>query len=405
MFNWSASSIVEYGGLQSKIPYIAAAEAIEGYETDWENANTVNKAVLAYKAVSENGTKLDRPERQAPPMSAPAYVQLMQDSAEWMRMASGQYQADMGAPSNERSGVAIMQRQRQGDNATYHYLDHQASMIRYCGKQIIDLIGKVYDTPRTIPIRDEAGLESDVRIDPNAPEALVREKTGPDTEIVIFNPNKGKYDVIADVGAAYATRRQEAFAAYTQILTQNKELTSLIGDIALRFADFPGAEEAAERLRRMVPQQALEDGTPPDVQALQQQVQQMNTVVQGLQDKLASKIADHINDQEANAVKGYEAQTRRLAALKDALPMDPQDLLNLVREILTSAVQTESALDPALDTTAAVLPEGPGQNAALSEGEGAPMPQGPQGAPPVDLSALAQPQPSPDPTAPLGVNA
>jgi hypothetical protein len=141
------------------------------------------------------------------------------------------------------------------------------------------------------------------------------------------------------------------------------------------------------------------------VQALQQQVQQMNTVVQGLQDKLASKIADHINDQEANAVKGYEAQTRRLAALKDALPMDPQDLLNLVREILTSAVQTESALDPALDTTAAVLPEGPGQNAALSEGEGAPMPQGPQGAPPVDLSALAQPQPSPDPTAPLGVNA
>lgn len=373
MFNYNASASIEYGALQSKIPYTAAAEAIEGYEPIWNAANTNNAAVLPFKAYNDQGQQLPEPKRQSPPMGAPVFMQGMNDAAEWMRMASGQYQADMGAPSNERSGVAIQQRQRQGDNATYHYLDHQSSMIRYAGKQIIDLIGKVYDTPRMVPIRDEAGLESEVYIDPNAKEALVREKTGANSEKVIFNPNLGRYDVISDVGAAYATRRQEAFNAYTQILTQNKELTNLIGDIALRFADFPGAEEAAERLRRMVPKQALEDGPSPDVMALQQQIQQMQMVVDQLNDKLASKVADHVDRQEKNAIAAYGAQTARVGAVKDYLQANPQLLLSFVEEILTSSIQTESALVPALDTTAAVEPTGPAQNAALDQGVGMPL--------------------------------
>jgi hypothetical protein len=62
----------------------------------------------------------------------------------------GQYQSDMGAPSNERSGAAINARQRQGDNATFHFLDHQAIAIRFTGKILIDLIPKIYDTERVL---------------------------------------------------------------------------------------------------------------------------------------------------------------------------------------------------------------------------------------------------------------
>jgi hypothetical protein len=405
MFNYNASASIEYGALQSKIPYTAAVESIEGYEPTWEAANTNNAAVLPYKAYNDQGQVLPKPERQQPPMGAPVFMQGMNDAAEWMRMASGQYQADMGAPSNERSGVAIQQRQRQGDNATYHYLDHQSSMIRYAGKQLLDLIPKVYDTPRLIRIRDEAGTETEVNIDPNAAEPFNREKVGPDQDKVTFNPKAGSYDVIADVGAAYATRRQEAFAAYTQILTQNKELTGLIGDIAMRFADFPGAEEAAQRLRRMVPKQALEDGPSPDVQALQQRVQQMQMVVDQLNDKLASKVASHVNDQERNAIQAYDSQTKRIAALKEQLATDPQDLLMLVREVLTSALSTEAALEPALDTTAAVEPTGPAQDAALAQGEGAPVQSlPPSGFDPSVIHAPGAPEPEPQ-EAPEGVDA
>ena len=69
-----------------------------------------------------------------------------------LMLASGQYQAVMGQQSNETSGVAINARQRQGDNATYHYIEHQAVAIRRTGKILIELIPLVYDTPRIVNI-------------------------------------------------------------------------------------------------------------------------------------------------------------------------------------------------------------------------------------------------------------
>jgi hypothetical protein len=158
----------------------------------------------------------------------------------------------------------------------------------------------------------------------------------------IFNPSVGKYDVMADVGPAFATQRQEAFNAYSQILAQNKELTAVIGDIALRFADFPGAEEAAERLRRMVPQQAMEDGPAPDLLAAQQQIKSLEELVQNLATKLADKTAKHINDQEKTAISAYDAQTKRLAALKDALNTSPEKLVELVRQVIEEAEATSA---------------------------------------------------------------
>lgn len=364
MANYNASASIEFGALQSKIPYIGPLAAFEGVESIWKDANTTNPAYLPFKHLDDDGNPIPAPVRQQPPMGAPVFQQGFRDAIEQMFLASGQNQADFGMPSNEKSGVAIQQRQRQGDNATYHYIDHQSSSITFTGKQLIDLIPKVYDTKRQVLMRDEAGKEAEVTVDPNAPQAYQSQKTGQDKEEVVLNPRLGVYDVQADTGPAYATRRQEAFEAYTTILSQNKELTSLIGDIALRFADFPGAEEAAQRLRRMVPQQALEDGPPPDVIKLQQQIKAMEDLVGELNQKLASKDAEiaikHANvqvqhgknaiGQEKNALDAYRAQSDRLSALKDAFGSDPEGVMHLLRAVVDEALATSSAaLDPSLD--------------------------------------------------------
>jgi hypothetical protein len=318
-------------------------------------------------------------------MGAPVFMQGFRDAVEQMYLASGQNQADFGQPGNEKSGVAIQQRQRQGDNATYHYLDHQAMMVRFAGKQLIDLIPKVYDTPRMVKMRDDAGKETDVKIDPDAPEPVQKEKSEGDNETAILNPNIGTYDVVSDVGPAYATRRQEAFAAWTQILSQNKELINVIGDIALRFSDFPGGLEAAERLRRLVPAQALQDGPPPDVVALQGQLQQMDAIIKGLEAKVADKMADHLNDQEKNAIEAYKAQSGRLSALTpEALGMAPEEFLVLVKEAISEAIQTSgAALAPAIDTEPYIPPEAaaPPMQPPPGGPPGPPM-MAPEGAPP-----------------------
>jgi hypothetical protein len=171
IYNYNSSAAVEYGALQSKIPYVGAAQAIEGNEDYWETANTTNHSILPYNHLDDAGNVMPPPQRQAPPMSAPVFIQGMVNAAEDMRMVSGQYQAEMGAPSNETSGVAIERRQRQGDNATYHYIDHQAMAMRFLGKIIVDLIPKIYETKRILKIMAEDGSSTDVQIDPSRPTA------------------------------------------------------------------------------------------------------------------------------------------------------------------------------------------------------------------------------------------
>lgn len=337
MYNYNASASVEYGALQTKAPWVGPMAAIEENQSDWENANIENKAYLGYKHLDDDGNPIPEPKRPQPPSGAPVFMQGMRDALEQMYLASGQNQADFGMPSNEKSGVAIEKRQRQGDNATYHYLDHQAYMIRFLGVQLIDLIGKVYDTPRIIQWRDEAGNEGQVSVDPEATQHFAQQKDQDGNVTAVMNPKMGVYDVQADVGPAYATRRQEAFAAFSQLLGANKELFALVGDIWMRFADIPGGEEAAQRLKRMVPQQALQDGPPPDVQALQAQLEQAKSFITELSDKLANKSQENQYESEKNVIKAYDAVTARLKAIEKALARDPQGLDLLVHEVIEEA--------------------------------------------------------------------
>lgn len=374
MFNYNASAAVEYGALQTKVPYTGPAKAIEGFEEYWNTANTENHSYLPTNYLDDEGNPIPAPVRQQPPASAPVFMQGMRDAIEQMYLASGQNQADFGQPGNERSGVAIEQRQRQGDNATYHYLDHQATMIRLCGKQLLDLIPKVYDTARMVKFRDDAGNETDIQIDPEAPVPMQKQPNEKGPDQVVLNPKLGTYDVQADVGPAYATRRQEAFNAFSTLLASNKELISLVGDIWMRFADIPGAEEAAQRLKRMVPQQALTDGPPPDVMQLQQQLQAMQGMVAELGAKLADKTAEHLKDQEKNAVAAYDSQTKRIAAIKDYLATQPEMVMQFVAEVIQEAEATSAmGLGPALEPNAELTAE----NMAPTE-QGMP-PQGPPG--------------------------
>ena len=171
IYNYWASAAVEQVALQTKSPYVARADAIEGREEQWATANTKNWSVLLYNPLDEQGNEIDRPQREQPPQMAQAYIQGMTIARQDLMSVTGQYQAEMGMPSNERSGVAIQQRQRQGDTATYHYIDNQAKGIRQIGRILLDLIPKIYDTHRVVLTLAEDGSEGRVLVAPDAPEA------------------------------------------------------------------------------------------------------------------------------------------------------------------------------------------------------------------------------------------
>ena len=414
LYNWYTSQAAEFVALQTKTPFVGVAESIEPYLQDWENANVQNKAVLLYKGRDVNNNEIPRPERAQPPAMAQAYMEGLKISQAEMMMATGQYQAVMGEPSNETSGKAINARQRQGDNATYHVIDRLASAIRYTGRIIIDIIPRVYDTQRVLLLMGEDGTQTQVHVDPNAPQAhlttLDPNQPPPQPDMnaqqdpdaarqaalrTVFNPKIGRYAVVADVGPSYATKRQEAFNAFSQVIAQNGAAFQVIGDFWAKNADFPGADEMATRLKQGLPPQ-YKAGPDPQVLQVQQAAQQMHQQAQQMMQKADAEIAtlkaQIVHQQEllkdksqdlaikahSVAIDDYNAESKRLDVVGG---IDPMALQVVVRQLVSDMLQTE--LHPVLQQHAAnqselqALAQPPQQPDAGDDADASGAPPGP----------------------------
>jgi hypothetical protein len=261
-----------------------------------------------------------------------------------MMMTSGQWQNQMGMMGNERTGAAISKRQEQGDTATFHFHDNFRDAMINCGRQIIDLIPRVYDTKRVLMILAEGEDDEDfeLEIDPSQRQAYLQ-RLGQNDEVVkrIFNPGVGTYDVQADMGPAYGTKRQETVDALTLILTQAPALTGVIGDLLLGSMEFDKAQEAATRLRRMVPAQALGKGPTQGEQALTQQVQQLQTALAEALHTTAKDQLKLVGKDEMRDIDVYEAQTKRFVGLKEALPGAPEGLAEIISQLVQDALQVQ----------------------------------------------------------------
>lgn len=329
MYNYWSSAAVEFVALQTKVPYTAAQESVEGLEGYWETANTVNHSYLPYKAFSDDGQPLPPPQRQQPPSAPSAFIAGLQTAAQEMMMVSGQYQSMMGEQSNEKSGVAIQERQRQGDNATYHYIDNLATSIRYTGRILLDLIPKIYDTARVLKIVQENGDKQALQVDPNAQQAAIIQQGSEQEEIQrILNPSIGTYEVESDVGPAFATRRQEAFNALTMLAAQAPIIMEKAPDLVMRAADFPMAEELAERLKPT--------GLDPQMIQAQQQIQQLQKQLQDTVESLAEAKALTRERSQQKDIDVYKAETGRMEALAK---IDPDQLAPLVHQLVQQAMQ------------------------------------------------------------------
>ena len=319
MYNYWASSAVEYGALQTKAPWKGPVEAFQGHEEVWAVANTSNPAYLPYNGYDDDGNKLDAPQRVEPPVSAPLCMDGMRISQAEMAFVSGQYDKSMGEQGNERTGKAIFATQRKGDNATYHYVDALAKAIVYTGKIILGMAPVVYDTERILMIIQKDGKEKELKINPDMQMAYQQkmDKEGKVAEMQL-NPKLGKYQVVSDTGPGYATQRQEAFQAISLIITQSPTLAGIIGDIMLRAAEFPGSEEAAERLKRMVPKEALGEGPSIGEKQLTEQVQTQQGTIQALMDQLVIAEAKIMRQSEKSGIEKYKALTDRFKLILES---------------------------------------------------------------------------------------
>jgi hypothetical protein len=324
MYNYWVSQEAEMLALAPKAPFIGYGGQFEGYESQWKTANTTNWPYLEVNpdVTDGQGSVLPLPARAQPPMASSGLLQAKAGASDDIKSTTGQYDSSLGATSNERSGKAILAREKQGDTGTYHYVDNLARAIRYCTRQIVDLIPKIYDTQRIARIIGVDGEANSARIDPMQQEPVrkIVDQMGNTIE-KIYNPGVGKYDVCVTTGPSYMTKRQEAMDAMSQILQGNPQLWAVAGDLFIKNMDWPGAQEMAKRFEKTIdPKLLADDDKSPALQQAEQQMQAMGQEMEQMHAMLQS-VAQSMEAQELN-IKRYEAETKRISATMAGMTPD-----------------------------------------------------------------------------------
>jgi len=354
MYNYWVSQEAEMLALAPKAPFIGYGGQFEGYEMQWKTANTNNWPYLEVNpdVTDGQGNMLPLPQRAQPPMASSGLLQAKNGASEDIKSATGQYNASLGMTSNERSGKAILARQREGDVGTYHYVDNLARAIRHVGRQLVDLIPKIYDTERVARIIGEDGEPSIAKINPMQQEP-VKKIVDQNGNVIdkIYNPAIGKYDVRVITGPGYATKRQEALESMAQLLQGNPQLWSVAGDLFIKNMDWPGAQEMAARFAKVIDPKVLNEEENPalsqanqQIEAMGQELQQLHGMLQNVQQSMEAR--DLEIKEQANQIKAYDAETKRIAAVQAG--MSEQQIQDIAMGVVAAALESNNliAMEP-----------------------------------------------------------
>ena len=274
MYNFWRTSMTESIALAPKAKWLLAEGQDEGHENEWALANIKSSPVLRYKQKDIEGQPAPVPVRlqpEAPPagiMDAASAINMD------LQMVLGILDPNQ-LPSGNISGKALQGQQSQTDLSNFHFYDNLTRSIKHTGKILLDLIPKIYDTQRVMRI-----IGSDGQPD----MTTINEQTA--VGEVLNDVTVGEYDVVMDTGPGFQSKRQQAVEAMMPLLTGNKELFDLAGDLVFRNMDFPGADVIADRLAARNPMAQIDEKSdiPPQVQMqLAQQQQQLQQMQQQLQ--------------------------------------------------------------------------------------------------------------------------
>jgi hypothetical protein len=364
MYNYWVSQEAEMLALAPKAPFIGYGGQFEGYETQWKTANTQNWPYLEVNpdVTDGNGAVLPLPQRAAPPLPQTGLIQAKMGASDDIKSTTGQYDTSLGATSNERSGKAIMARERQSDTGTYHYVDNLARAVRHVTRQLVDIIPKIYDTQRVARIVGMDGETQMVKIDPTQQEPVKKivDQNNPDIVIdKIYNPSVGKYDVVVTTGPSYMTKRQEALDAMGMILQSNPQLWSVAGDLFIKNMDWPGAQEMAKRFAKIIDPKIMADSDEsPEMQQAKQQMeamaQELDQLHQMMQNVGKSVEVQDLERKNFEAdIKAYQAETQRLSAVSGA--MSPEQVQEVVMQTLRDVM---TAGDLVMEQQGMTMPQG-----------------------------------------------
>lgn len=280
--NYWITMQAEHIALSPVPPWLLTPNQIAGYEQYWDQSNTTPYAYLPYNPdAGRDGSPVPPPVRQAFEPPVQAITVALQVTQQYTQNALGIHQGNLGGPSQERSGIAIANKDKQADTGTYHYADNLAQSMHYEGLQLVDLLPKVLTPGKVQRILGDDGSPQQIMLT-NRQQGIEPPPQLPSGLAGFYDTSTGTFDVVVELGPSYATKRQEAAQ---QMLELTRALPQAMGPVIHRVVgvmDWDGASELADLLKQLPGQILGDPGTNKDA-LFAQLKQQFGQLVQQLQ--------------------------------------------------------------------------------------------------------------------------
>jgi hypothetical protein len=290
-YNYERSTAIENSALTAKAPWKVTHKMIEMYREQWDNANNTPQPYLVY---TPDPAQPNGPERIDPATPSTAALQNAQLAAQDVQRTTGVFNSQIGEQSNIVSGVGLSEQQHQGVTSTFLFVDNLRAGIEHTGCVIEDWKGEFYDTERLLKIVNSEDDIETIKVNEKKENPLLGV-----TE-VLNDITVGNYDIVVTAGKAFASRRREAVDGMLKFAQAFPQQAPLIADLMIDNMDVPGGEVMAERIKRSLPPQVVNDPDSPEGQQAAQQAKQQQQMQQQL---IQSKVQVEQGKNQASMTK------------------------------------------------------------------------------------------------------
>jgi hypothetical protein len=327
--NYMISKWVEMVGLAPIPPWMMAAGQDEGFEDEYQVANTRALPVLHYNQKDLNGDPAPPPTRTNVTTDISAVAASVQMFNEAIVSTSGVPETALGTVDpSVKSGKLADALIEQAKRGTSNYLDNLKRSIRHEARVINDLLYPIYGRAgRMVRMMDPKGevtpalLHTPFKMQGAGKQARPQQVPQGTEGAKYYTLTKdADWNVAVKVSKDYDTRREQEAATLGEIISADPSQMAVIGDLFFKYSDGPGHEEFSERYKVMLapPVQALIAGSsplPPEVQqkmaAAQEQMGKMSDELAKAQETIKGRMIETQGKIEL-AKADHEAEIQRL---------------------------------------------------------------------------------------------
>lgn len=259
IYNYTTTAKIEQTALNNNHKPMMTPRQVSGYEKDWSDTSP-----FGYRRFNSDPTVPGgAPLFPSPYPANGALIEQTQQAEQDIFATIGRQAQSLISNPRDQSGKALQSQKASADLGTHELMDQLSSAVKYACEMLVDLIPKIYDTPREERMLLEDGSDKLVPLN----QEIIDEQTGQAFKVVDLN--MGKYDVISDVGPSFQSKRTEAVDTLSFLIQTNPALSQVTLDLLAKNMDFPFSNELEKRIRRMMIQQGIIDPNEEEQKEMQ----------------------------------------------------------------------------------------------------------------------------------------